>query len=212
MTQKEHQVVIVGLLLVFSLPKSLLPIGIPTDRMGYDFGWFLCLFLVASYIRIYGIPFLEKKYRALAIYFVGVAGIWGISFLFSVLSGRGLPLAYAAGMPYCYNHILVLLAAVALFYVFKNIEMREGKVSRLICKISPYTLGVYLLHENLAIRTKWQIFAGVEAVRGKWSVIPHMMVTVLVVFLIGILVDFVRSCIFKKGYVIQNRWTLRKGK
>ena len=39
LTKTQHGLVIVGMLLVFSIPKSILPIGIPTDRFGYDFGW-----------------------------------------------------------------------------------------------------------------------------------------------------------------------------
>lgn len=207
-TKKEHQIVIAGLLLIFSIPKSILPIGIPTDRFGYDFGWFLCLFMVASYIRMYGISFFNSKIRAFTVYLGAAAGIWGISLFFWGLYRWGLSLAYAADMPYCYNHILVLVAAVALFYVFKNFEIPQGRLSSMICKISPYTLGVYLLHENLAIRTEWQILAGIENVRGKWSVIPHMIITVLAVFVVGIMVDYVRDCIFK---LVQRIWKKKEG-
>lgn len=197
MTKKQHELVIAGLLLVFSIPKSILPIGIPTDRFGYDFGWFLCLFMIASYIRIYDIGFFSNKRRSFAIYILAVAGIWGISFLCGVLSRKGLPFAYAMGMPYCYNHILVLIASVALFYVFRYIRIPQGKVSGIICKISSYSLGVYLLHENLAVRTKWQFWMGIEQIRDGFGIFPHMFLTVFVVFAVGVLVDFVRDCIFK---------------
>ena len=197
MTRKQQELVIAGLLLVFSIPKSILPIGIPTDRFGYDFGWFLCLFMIASYIRLHGISFFSGKGRSFAVYFGAVAGIWGISFLFGMLSRRGLPFAYAMDMPYCYNHILVLLAAVALFYAFTYIKIPQGKAADLICKVSSYTLGVYLLHENLAVRTQWQIWAGTPQVRGRWGIFPHMIITVFAVFIAGVMADFVRDCIFR---------------
>ena len=54
MEKKQLQTVIVVLLLFFSVAKSVIPILIPTDHYGYDFGWFICLFLIASYIRLYG--------------------------------------------------------------------------------------------------------------------------------------------------------------
>ena len=196
-TQKQHRLVITGLLLVFSIPKTILPIYIPTDRYGYDFGWFVCLFMIAAYLRMYGIPFLNKKKNALITYIVSVFGIWGIGGACAILSRKGLPFAYMMDMAYCYNHLLVLAASVALFYVFMYIRIPEGKISHLICKVSAYTLGVYLLHENQAVRTKWQFWAGIEHVRNGFEILPHMIVTVLAVFVAGIVVDFVRDCIFK---------------
>lgn len=202
-TKKQHELVIAGLLLVFSVPKTVIPIYIPTDRYGYDFGWFLCLFMVAAYIRMYGIPFFNKKGKSFAVYFGAVTAMWMISVVCGVLSRKGLPLAYAMDMPYCYNHFLALLAAVALFYAFSYIRIPQGKVSDIICKISSYTLGVYLLHENLAVRTKWQFWAGIENVRDGFEIFPHMIVTVIAVFAAGIAVDFVRDCIFK---FVQRMW------
>ena len=196
-TRKQHQFVIAGLLLVFSVPKSILPIYIPTDRYGYDFGWFICLFVIAAYLRLYGIPFLDSKKKALTVYMVFVIGIWGISVVCAVLTRNGLPFAYMMDMAYCYNHLLVLVASVALFSAFTYVKVPQGKISNAICKISPYTLGVYLLHENLAVRTKWQFFAGIEHVRDGFEILPHMVVTVIAVFVAGVLVDFVRDCIFK---------------
>lgn len=196
-TKKQHQLIIAGLLLVFSIPKSILPIGIPTDRFGYDFGWFLCLFMIASYVRIYNIPFFSNKRRGFAVYILAVMGIWGISFLCAVLSRKGLPLTYAMEMPYCYNHILVMVASVALFFVFRYIQIPQGRLSNVICKISSYSLGVYLLHENLAVRTEWQLWMGIEQVRGGFGIFPHMLLAVFTVFVVGIMVDFVRDCIFK---------------
>lgn len=196
-TKKQHQLVIAGLLLVFSVPKTILPVYIPTDRYGYDFGWFVCLFIMAAYLRLYGIPFLNQKGKALTAYVVSVFGIWGISMACAMLARKGLPLSYMMDMAYCYNHLLVLAASIALFGAYTYVKIPEGKISNMICRISPYTLGVYLLHENLAIRTKWQFFAGIEHVRGGFEIIPHMIVTVLAVFVAGVVVDFVRDCIFK---------------
>lgn len=198
MDQKQHRMVLAGLLLFFSIPKSIFPIVIPTDRYGYDFGWFLCLFLVAAYIRKYEISFFwsKDKIRNFGIYFGTVTAIWFFSVICGFLSRKGFPFAYAMDMLYCYNHILVLLASVALFYGFRCFSIPSGKAARWICRISPYTLGVYLLHENLAIRTQWPFWAGIAQVQGSWSICLHMVFTVTAVFAAGILTDFVRVCLF----------------
>lgn len=196
MTQEQHLWIIIGLLLVFSIPKTILPIYIPTDRYGYDFGWFVCLFLIASYLRLYGIPWLNKKGRTFGVYAIGILGIWCISVVCGFLARKGMPLAYMMDMAYCYNHLLVLFASIGLFIGFTQIKISDGKITNLICKVAPYTLGVYLLHENLALRTKWQFWAGIEAVRDSWTVIPHMIITAIAVFIAGVVIDFVRACLF----------------
>ena len=197
LSKAQHKWVIVGLLLVFSVPKTIIPIEIPIDRYGYDFGWFIGLFLIASYIRLHGICGFSRKRTAFAIYLAAVFGIWGISVVCAVLSRNGLPLVYMMDMVYCYNHLLVLVASIALFYVFKYIRIPRGTVSNIICKISSYTLGVYLLHENLSVRTQWQFWAGIESVRDGLGIFPHMFVTVIAVLIAGVMVDYVRECIFK---------------
>ena len=197
LTKKQHQLVIGGLLLIFSVPKTILPVLIPTDQYGYDFGWFLCLFVIAAYIRMYGIPILSKKSKAFAVYIGSVALMWMVSVLCGILSRKGLPLDYMMDMVYCYNYFLVLVASVGLFYTFQYIRIPEGKVAKLICGISPYVLGVYLLHENIAVRNMWPFWFGIEKVRDSFAMFPHMFITVVAVFIAGVMIDFVRDCIFK---------------
>ena len=196
-TKKQHQLVIAGLLLFFSIPKTILPVLIPTDRYGYDFGWFMCLFMIAAYIRLYGISFFNSKKRAVGIYLMVIAVIWSGSLACGILSRKGLPLAYMMDMFYCYNHILVLAASVALFYAFKYMQISNKRIACIICKVSPYVFGVYLLHENLAVRNLWQFWLGIASVQGKMSLFLHMVIAVTLVFVTGVMVDFVRSCIFK---------------
>ena len=196
-TKQQHQLVIAGLLLFFSIPKTILPMLIPTDRYGYDFGWFMCLFMIAAYIRLYGISFFNNKRKSVFIYFVTITVIWAGSVICGILSRKGLPLAYMMDMFYCYNHIFVLAASVALFYGFKYLQIQNGKIASVICMISPYVFGVYLLHENLAVRNLWQFWLGIERVQGKMSLFLHMLIVVTMVFVTGVIVEFSRSCIFK---------------
>lgn len=197
LTKKQHQLVIVGLLLIFSVPKTILPVLIPTDRYGYDFGWFLCLFVIASYIRLYGVPALNKKSKAFVVYIGSVALVWIVSVVCGILSRKGVPLTYMMDMVFCYNYFWVLVASIGLFCTFQYIRIPNGKVATIICKISPYVLGVYLLHENIAVRNLWPSWFGIEKVRDSFAIFPHMFVTVAAVFIAGVMIDFVRDCIFK---------------
>ena len=59
---KEQMRFAVGLLLfTHCILKSVLPFRLEKDALGYDFLWYLCVFLVAAYIRRFGWDFLQKK-------------------------------------------------------------------------------------------------------------------------------------------------------
>ena len=63
-------------------------------------------------------------------------------------------------IPYEYNHIFPFLASLGLFCLFLDSSI-QGKIGSVAVRIAPYTLGVYLLHENLGVRYAWQKWLGV---------------------------------------------------
>lgn len=196
LSQKQLQITIGILLFYYCVIKSLSPILLSTDNYGYDLGWFICLFLIAAYIRLYGIPFFEGKTKSLLIYVICALGIFGISATAGFICRKTGALKYYMDMPYCYNYFLTLIGALALFCFFKQLNLKEGAVTTLICNIAPYTFGIYLLHENLAIRNLWPTWIGVEAVKDSLLFVPQMLFAVIAVFAFGIIVDFVRKKIF----------------
>ncbi len=197
LTKKQLQITIGVLLFYYCAIKSISPILLSTDRYGYDLGWFICLFLIAAYIRLYGICFFENKGRSILVYIICSLGIFGISSLAGLICRKTGALKYYMDMPYCYNYFLTLIGAVALFMVFKQWTPKEGVIISLLCNIAPYTFGIYLLHENLAIRELWPVWTGVEGVRESLLFVPQMLIAVGMVFAFGIIVDFLRCKIFK---------------
>ncbi len=192
MTKRQMQVAIAVLLILFCVLKSLLPLRLETDEKGYDCLWYLCVFVSAAYLRRFGAPFLEKRGRAICLYAVcclaAFAGTMTLRFLF-VRTGS---LGRMVGMCMEYNHILPFLAALGLFGAFARMEIK-GKIADVINYIAPYTLGVYLLHENLGLRYTWQRWLGAERVSCVGDLLLRTLAAVLGVFFCGILVDMLRA-------------------
>ena len=205
--KKELGGIILFLLLFFCLPKSFLPIRIPTDRYGYDFGWFLCLYLIAAYLRLYGIGWFNRIRKGWMLYLVFSAAIFGYSSILGWFAGKGYPLLHAAEMNFSYNHLLVLLASVSLFYGFVYMRFPETAVIRFCRKIASYTFGVYLLHEHIAIRYLWQRWLGIEKVKDSLLFLPHMVFAISIVFVVGVGTDYVRNYFFT---MIEKAWIKRK--
>ena len=99
---------------------------------------------------------------------------------------------------YSYNHILVVFAAVALFYAFFHCTISaESRVGKLVCAVAPYTLGVYLLHEHVEIRWIWPTWLGASPQESLVMMFVRMLGSICIVFVLGILVDFLRGQLFR---------------
>lgn len=205
MSKKQLQVTIALLLIFLSLNKSVLPVRLTIDELGYDVIWFLCVFLCAAYMRLYGIRFFAFGARGWFGYLAGCGAILGITFAIRFLylkTGMFEDFLIAA---YHYNHILNLFAAMGLFYGFYHWKLPQGRVAKLIVKCAPYTFGVYLLHEHLEIRYLWPKWLSVSAEGNPMVFAVRSVATVLIVLIIGLIIDWIRSILFKLiGFILKK--------
>ena len=88
LSRRQLKAVVLCLLAFFCFGKSLSVLPFGTDRYGYDFGWFCCLYLIAAYLRSYGSTFLYGKKRGGALYLISCAGVAFIAFSPSRISRR----------------------------------------------------------------------------------------------------------------------------
>ena len=198
LSQKTLRSVIAFLLLFFSVAKTLIPVGLVMDHNGYDYGWFLCLFLAGAYLRRYGTEKPgEGKKGALLYVFMCLFG-WAIAAICGVAERRTGALTYYGNAPYTYNYFTVFLASVGLFCLFRNLRLGEGRTADWIRRLAPYTFGVYLLHAHSLIFRNWTEFFGMGKVQGTWLFIPHMIVCVAVVYVLGTAVDYLRAGLFAR--------------
>lgn len=199
MGRRQLQGAIVLLLIMESLSKTVIPVRLELDNLGYDAYWFMVVYLIAAYIRLYGIPFLEKRGRAILCYILACFGMYLLTMLIRgayLVTGQFENFIESA---YGYNHLLTIGAATALFYVFKNREA-DGKrpwVSKFICGIAPCSFGVYLLHEQVNVRYEWPFWLGADRCGSPGSLLLHWLGAVLTVMVIGLAVDYLRSLLFQ---------------
>lgn len=196
MKRNQLKAVIVLLLLFFSINKSILPIRLEIDHLGYDGIWFICVYLAAAYIRLYGIPFFKSFKKSLLCYLAGCGGIFGIALCIRVIYLKTGMLDDFMIATYHYNHILNLFTAISIFYAFSHCKIPEGKIADWIIKIGPYTFGVYLLHEQLEMRNLWPKWFGADLGETSILFLLRSFGSVLVVFVIGIAVDMLRKRLF----------------
>lgn len=196
MTKERFTLVLALCLGAFCVLKSVLPFRLEEDGQGYDFLWYLCVFLVAAYIRKFGVKFLEKRWHCICLYLISctvmLLELYGLRRLYLSRGSFGLILKIS----FEYNHILVLLAATGLFGWFR-LSKNEGILANAAAVIAPYVLGVYLLHENIGIRYGWQEWFQADQIQTVGQLILWTAIAVICVFAVGIITEAVRSMVVK---------------
>lgn len=148
MNEKEHLILISLLLFVYTV----LPTFLFADVSFNYVTWFMVLYFIASYFRIY-----EKNWFC-------KTKLWGIlSIVMLLISWISVLSLYILGNKIGYNgieyyfisdsnKILALLTAICAFMFFKNLTIPQNKF---INKIASSTLGVLLIHANSDAMRQW---------------------------------------------------------
>ncbi len=204
MGKAQHRMAIVVMVTIFSLWNTILPFTLPvSDGEGMDLPWFVCLYLIAAYIRKYPECIRIRKWMALLIYVS--------SAVLSVLLGLGLlwvdsfvgKLGGYAGNFFPYNSFFTLLGSIGLFLFFLQLRMKDGVISKCIVTLGASTFSVFLIHEHFFMRYLWPQWFRVPEMVDSPLLWLHMPGTVLMVFFACALIDLIRQWIFK--FIFQNR-------
>lgn len=196
MSKKQMQLALGLLLFFFCILKSILPVRLEMDGQGYDCIWYLCVFLTAAYIRRFGMGMVNSWKKSTCLYVISCLIIFGVTmglhqfYLHTGSLGRMIKVSLE------YNHALTFLASLGLFGIFLHVKVPES-FGKIINRIAPYTLGVYLLHENLTLRYAWQNWFGADKVNSIPGLLLSTVCAVAIVFVAGIILDMVRARIMK---------------
>ncbi len=201
--RKQHLMVICLLLSLFSLPKSILPVRLEFDDLGYSGLWFLVVYVIAAYLRRIreeesdeeaGAQ--KKAGRYLGIYLLFVAAMWLLTLALERIYEVTGHLWEIQGLPMEYNFLLNIGAAICLFLFFSHLQIRQKLLCRIIAFAAPYTLGVYLLHEHVLIRYEWPKWLFADRIGNAGTLIACWLLAILIVFAAGILLDHLRELLF----------------
>lgn len=199
MSEKQFKGVILWLLVFECVAKSILPVRLAMDDKGYSFLWYLTLFLVGAWIRLYGFKVMKTARRGWFVFFISTILILAEIFILSQIQARTGRLTEMTTVPLEYNHILVFLSALGIFAAFLHAKPLGEKFGRAVSLLSPYCLGVYLLQESPVMRYVWQDWFGLrEAMEQPVPVfLLQVLSAVIAMFVLGICVDVLRSALFR---------------
>lgn len=184
--KKQLQVVLFGLIFFHAVIKSAVPATLTADAGGMDMIWYVVLYFVAVYIRKYA---KEIKF-AFIWYLIATLLIFGEAFVLRQVFLRTGSLSYILNISYAYNHIFVLASSVFLFMVFLKLKVSE-KPGKIFAFLGKYSLGVYLLHENLSVRYAWEKLFRCDKISSAILLVIMAIIAGITVFVAGVIVDFI---------------------
>lgn len=203
LNKKQH----VTLICVLLLYQSILPIA-PTFRISFNYvSWFSTLFIIASYIRFYGL--LENKTNQ----------FWGfVSILCIIVSASSVVACHYAYrhelvntfIPYFFisdsNKPLALLTAVSSFMYFKGFKMQYISA---LNQIGGGAFAVLLIHANSDTMRQWlwkDTVKPIEHFGNLWPTLLYASICVLIVFIVCICIEQIRLALSQNQICRINRW------
>ena len=197
--KKSQLLTIIFILLLYqSVFKSVMPISFENDDKGYSVIWFLTVFLIGAYLRLFGTTFLDKAWKGFLLYIISALLIFAENGYLQYRYSMTQSFELIQGVSYHYNHILVVTEALGMFIMFINAREIKGWISKLILFISPMAFGAYLMHDQRMLRFTWPELVGItNAISDAWYIfVLKTLAAVVVFFLICIVFDYIRRLIF----------------
>ncbi len=190
MDKKQLQIVLGGLIFFRCIIKSVVPAQLSADVGGMDAMWYIILFFTAVYIRKY-----VKKVELPWVGYIATALlVFGEAYALRHVFLKTGSMSYIVKISYAYNHIFVLAASVFLFVAFLQLKVPE-KSGKKFAFLGKYSLGVYLLHENLSVRYAWEKLFGCDKITSVIGLLASVILAAVIVFVAGVIVDCIGRAI-----------------
>ncbi len=195
--KKEYQKLLLILIVGFSV-VSILPSEYTLDASGgYGIIWFVCLYLIAAYIRLYGSP-LKISSKKYFIIFILCAVFITLEMLASDMLCKYIGRTSFATKFLQYNNIIVLIQSLSLFLCLKDFNLRNIALTKIVTFVAPLTFAVYLIHEQSQLRTVLydKILHTQNCFHNPYSIFI-VVFSVLAMFIVCVVIEWIRKKVVK---------------
>lgn len=188
----ELKKLIIILIIAFSI-WSILPKHYVFDSTGgYGIVWFVCLYIISAYIRLY-LENMELKASICELAYLATAVL--ITVIMVILDNIGKGTLKEKFLEY--NNFLVLIESLSLFMVFRNLKVERKSFIKIIEFVSPLTLAVYLIHEQYGLSNilYYNILNMKKCYNNNYSIFIIIGYAILI-FTICIFIEYIRKTVF----------------
>lgn len=200
LSKKNYQ----SLLVMFVVIWSLIPTFTTSNFQSNSLCWFVTLYAIAGYARLYGF---SQKFTT-KVYFV-LCGVFLVltyfsSVVFTILGARWMVFSTHGTYFYGSQMLSVLLISITLFMAFATLKMDYHKWINILASA---TFGVFLIHDNNLVRPfLWvDVFQNAQY-KNSLFLIPYSIIVVVLVYIVCSGIDLLRKKFLEKPFMyIVNR-------
>lgn len=197
-SKEVYRVLMIILLTLWSVIPT-----VTTFDMGSNYLlWMITLYLLSGYIKLYPEDFERGKKYYLRILFVFLALSYASAVACDIIglkySGIAKYATHFSGM----QHINIVVMAVCLFLVFKDIKIENAKAGKIINSVAGTTFGIFLIHDNTFLKL-WiwkQLFRNAKYIDSPWF-IPASAGEVIVIFVVCMIIEYIRQNLLERWYM-----------
>lgn len=192
-------------LLLLLLMWCIVPTFLSTAFEGNNLCWFVALYSLAGYYRLYGFnKFVTKNSGMMAIVFTILT--YCSSVIFTILGTKWAFFSEHNRYFYELQSLPTLGIAICIFVAFTNMNI---KYSKWINVVSSATFGVYLIHDNSFVRSfLWETVFQNAVFQDSILLVPYSIAVVSIVFILCTLLDLLRQRVIERPYMqLVNRNT-----
>lgn len=150
----ESTALVFSLFFIFSLLPTIVQSDISHTFSGYSALWLSVLYLIGAYIRKHNIGSATKKSTLILLYFTCIAINCFSKFFVEYGSVHLWSTAVNSNMLINYCSPTVLATAVLMLIIFSKLKCGK-KSEKIISFFAPLTFGVYLIHDEPLIRSRF---------------------------------------------------------
>lgn len=187
--KKQHLLLNLTLFALMSLWSSIHPaIAGMNSGGGWGLAWFVVLYLAAAWLRLYYTP---RRKHAMSCFaaFLLIPLLMAVAYC---LIPVGMVHSIANNW-FSYDAAPVYIMTLCLFIGFLNIDIRSARLSKMILRIAPLTLGVYLIHAHANVSPwLWNMLNLPARMSYGWFPVLQLGV-VSIIFIACIVLDFFRK-------------------
>lgn len=195
--KRQHLGCLCALLLVFCLWATAAGFGDFTGvAQGFSLTWFVILYLIAAYIRKYGVP--ERRPRVWMLLFLATGALLATTKpVISIVTELILGEAMFSGAFYIYNSPFVLAESIFLFLFCRDLKIKNGRAGRVICSLAPLSLGVQILHAYSGLKGLWVELLHPRTYANAPMMLPYVLFCTAVIYAICVAIDALRQFLFR---------------
>ena len=190
---KRQYIVFLAVLLLL---WSVIPSFTGQTLQGNPLLWFVVLYAIAGYIKLYGFKTDLSSGQLIGISCACVIFTFLTAVVFDVLGIKVSFFGKHATFFYDMHRLPILIAALLVFVGFAKLDLRCHKSINLIAST---TFGVYLIHDDSYIRSfLWKTVFNGAAYAESRMLIPYSLMVIAVVFIGCSVVELIRQNLIEK--------------